>query len=123
MTRIIRDIIASLLVALALAAAISLMWFAMMTKARADGLLLPPPVVELPPPGAGVLPYTLPYRQGPPTRGCLMTAIQLGLSDWQQVRRQRRGCCLPCLCASRVSAPLSTTAADRATRTTDVKYG
>ena len=77
MTRIIRDIIASSLVALALAAAISLMWFAMMTKARADGGP-PPPAYELPPPGAGVLPYTLPYRQGPPTRGCLMTAIQLG---------------------------------------------
>jgi hypothetical protein len=79
-TRIARDAIASLLVAAMLAAAISVVWWAMLTKARADGLLLPPPppAYELPPPGAGVLPYTLPYRQGPPTRSCVETAIQLG---------------------------------------------
>ena len=80
MTRtIFRDVMASMLVAIVLAAAIALVWFAMLNKARADGLHPPPPpAYELPPPGAGVLPYTLPYRQGPPTRGCLMTAIQLG---------------------------------------------
>jgi hypothetical protein len=81
MTRVVRDALASLLVAAALAAAISFVWWAMITKARADGLLVPPPpppVYDLPPPGAGVLPYTLPYRQGPPTRSCVETAIQLG---------------------------------------------
>ncbi len=78
MTRIVRDAIASLLVALMLAAAISLVWFTMLNKARADGLPAPPPPeASLPPPGAGALPYTLPYRQGPPTRGCITTAIQL----------------------------------------------
>jgi hypothetical protein len=75
-TRIVRDVISSFLVAAILAVAIALVWFAMLNRAHADGLLVPPP--ELPPPGAGVLPYTVPYRQGPPARGCIMTAIQLG---------------------------------------------
>ena len=44
--------------------------------AHADGLLMPPPIE--PPVMAAPLPYTLPYRQGPPTRGCLLSAIQLG---------------------------------------------
>lgn len=80
MTRIVRDAVASLLVAAALAAAISLIWWVMFTRAaRADGLQAPPPPPEisLPPPGSGVLPYTLPFRQGPPTHGCIRTAIQL----------------------------------------------
>lgn len=92
MTRIARDAISSLLVAVALATAISIVWWAMLSKARADGLLLPPPVtcgiagnclgvdgrwtsnLESGVPYA----YTLPYRQGPPTRSCVETAIQLG---------------------------------------------
>ena len=80
MTRIVGDILAASLVAAVLAVAISLMWLAILTKAHADGLQSPPPPQEEvgPPPGAGVLPYTLPYRQGPPTPGCYRTAIQLG---------------------------------------------
>jgi hypothetical protein len=67
-------------VATALMAAIVVAALALSGRpARPDGLLLPPPpVYQLPPPGAGVLPYTLPYRQGPPTQSCVMTAIQLG---------------------------------------------
>jgi hypothetical protein len=64
-----------LLVALSLSAAIIVIAFALFTRpARPDGLLVPPP----PPPIAYAPPYTLPYRQGPPSRSCLMTAIQLG---------------------------------------------
>ena len=55
----------ALLVATALAVAV-------VVPAHADGLLVPPP----PPPVAA--PYTLPYLQGPPTRSCITTAIQLG---------------------------------------------
>lgn len=79
MTRIVRDLVASSLVAVALAAAISLIWWAMLTRAHADGLLLPPP----PPPPEYVGPppqlYSLPVpgRQGPPMQSCIETAIQL----------------------------------------------
>jgi hypothetical protein len=79
MTKIARDVLASSLVALALAAAISFMWYAMLSKARADGMLLPPP----PPPVAYGPPpqplYSLPTPgfQGPPSQSCIETAIQL----------------------------------------------
>ena len=42
--------------------------------AHADGLPVPLAVPVM----AAPLPYTLPYRQGPPTRSCITTAIQLG---------------------------------------------
>lgn len=77
MTRIVRDAITSLLVAVTLAAAISLVWYAMMNRAHADGLLVPPP-----PPGYGPPPqplWSLPTQgiQGPPSQSCIETAIQL----------------------------------------------
>lgn len=62
-----------LLVAAALAAAIVVVSLALFSRpARPDGLLAPPPAYAVP------APYTLPYVQGPPTRSCVMTAIQLG---------------------------------------------
>ncbi len=78
MTRIVRDALASLLVAAALAAAISLVWMVMLSKARADGLPYePPPPVAYgpPPPVAWSLPT--PGYQGPPSQSCVETAIQL----------------------------------------------
>ena len=75
MTRIVRDALASLLVAAALAAAISLVWIAMLSKARADGLPHGPPVAYGPPPVAYSLPT--PGYQGPPSQSCVETAIQL----------------------------------------------
>lgn len=78
MTRVLRDVLASSLVAVALAAAIALIWYAMLNRAHADGLLVPPP----PPPVAYGPPpvlYSLPTQgvQGPPSQSCIETAIQL----------------------------------------------
>jgi|KBSMisStaDraftv2_1062788.scaffolds.fasta_scaffold00032_116 hypothetical protein len=81
MTRtIFKDVAVSLLVSAALAIAIALMWYAMVTRAHADGLLVPPP----PPPAYGYGPpppplYSLPTPgfQGPPSQSCIETAIQL----------------------------------------------
>ena len=78
MTRIARDLTVSLLVAAALAVAIALMWCAILSKAHADGLLVPPPppgYYQPPPPPL----YSLPTQgvQGPPTQSCVETAIQL----------------------------------------------
>src|SRR5262245_57898522 len=62
-----------LLVAITLSAAIIIMSLALFSRpARPDGLLMPPPPIAAP------LPYTLPYVQGPPSRPCELTAIQLG---------------------------------------------
>jgi hypothetical protein len=71
-----RDTVASLLVAVVLAAAVILVWVAMLNQARADGLPLPPPPVAYgPPPVAYSLPT--PGHQGPPSQSCVETAIQL----------------------------------------------
>lgn len=76
MTRRSRDVVLSLAVAGALATSIAMIWFAMVTKARADGLLMPPPPAYGPPPPTL---YSLPTPgfQGPPSQSCLETAIQL----------------------------------------------
>ena len=77
MTRtILRDIMASTLVALVLAGAIALIWFAMLSHARADGYRYPPP-----PPHVGPVPWGIPMGpvvQEPPRESCVETAIQLG---------------------------------------------
>jgi hypothetical protein len=81
MTRIVRDAIMSLLVAVTLAVAISLVWFAMMNRAHADGLLVPPPpppvVYGPPPPVRPLWSLPVPGVQGPPSQSCIETAIQL----------------------------------------------
>lgn len=75
MTRTARDAIMSLLAAAALAASLAIIWTAIISKARADGLRGPPPVAYGPRPTLYSLPT--PGFQRPPSQSCVETAIQL----------------------------------------------
>ena len=81
MTRtILKDVVSSLVVALVLAGAIAVVWFAMLTQARADGGGYYPPPPPLLGPYMGPRPWgipTGPMIQEPPRQSCVETAIQL----------------------------------------------